>query len=365
MVVTQKQETQVFLFIDRHICHIPSQAADSGPNSLFFMIVVRAPFRLPIGGGGTDLPSYYSRHGGYLITAAINKYMYININQPSCIQHISLKYSKTETVDSVNHIKHDLARETLAYLDFHDSIEISSMADTSAGTGMGSSGAYTVGLLKGMNSLLHRFVDKESLAKEACHIEMDRAGEPVGKQDQYASAVGGIFVMEIDRDGEVEVRPLRFSSDLLAELEYRLVVFYTNIQRSASEVLAEQSEKISHPEDRALSAMHEIKAIGRQIEIALRNGDVSVFGKLMNDHWRIKRSISNKMSTKQIDDWYGLALRNGALGGKIMGAGGGGFFVFCCEDGKRRSFIKAMTDAGLIHTDFRFDFEGAKTLVDI
>lgn len=329
------------------------------------MIVVRAPFRLPIGGGGTDLPSYYSKYGGYLLTAAINKYMYININTPACIRHISIKYSRTETVQRVEDIKHDLVRETLSYLDFRGSIEISSMADASAGTGLGSSGAYTVGLLKGMNALLHRNIDKETLAREACHIEMERVGEPVGKQDQYASALGGIFSMSIDNDGEVTVRELGLSRTVLSELQYRLVFFYTDVQRSASEVLGDQQKKIAADEGKAVTAMHEIKEIGKAIEQGLLKGDVGLFGKLMDEHWKIKRRLSDKMSTSKIDSWYELARKSGAIGGKIMGAGGGGFFVFCCEEGRRASLIETMERAGLTYLDFAFDFDGAKVLVDI
>lgn len=329
------------------------------------MIIVRAPFRLPIGGGGTDLPSYYSEHEGSLITAAINKYMYISVNTPACINHISVKYSKTETVTDISEIKHEIVREVLSYLDFRGSVEISSMADAPAGTGLGSSSSYTVGLLKAMNTLLHRNLSKEEVAKEACHIEMERIGGALGKQDQYASALGGIFGMNISKEGDVEIVDLHLDRDLITELQYRFVMFYTGMKRSADLILQDQATKIKQDESAALRAMHEIKSIGVDIGSALKKGDIDTVGKLMHQHWNVKKRISTKMSSNTIDRWYEVAIKNGAIGGKIMGAGGGGFFVFCVAEGKRRSLIKAMLDAGLNYTDFAFDFEGAKVLADI
>ncbi len=329
------------------------------------MIVARAPFRIPIGGGGTDLPSYYSRFGGHLVTAAINKYMYMSVNAPACISHISVKYSQTENVQRVDEIKHNLVRETLRYLDFSGPVEICSMADAGAGTGLGSSGAFTVALLTAMNTLMQSTVDKQTIARQACHIEMDRVGSPVGKQDQYASALGGIFAMDIEPNGDVSTRRLSIAPELLTELQYRLVMFYTSIQRSANDVLQDQQSKIESDDSRATQAMHQIKSICIQIEDALKSNDVDAFGKLMHNHWQVKKSISEKMSNSSINSWYELAMRNGALGGKIMGAGGGGFFIFCCQEGRRRKLIEEMERSGLRYIDFAFDFEGAKVLADV
>lgn len=329
------------------------------------MIVVRAPFRLPLGGGGTDLPEYYTRFGGRLVTAAINKYMYININTPAFLRHICVKYSKTETVDHVDDIKHDLVRETLKYLDFTGSVEISSMADAGAGTGLGSSGAFVVGLLQGMNCLLRRSSDKLKLAQEASHIEIVRAGSPIGVHDQYASAIGGIFSMTIEPDGVVDVRPLELDKNYIAELQYRLVMFSTGISRSASEILQDQQKRVAANSEQTTNAMHEIKEIGIKIESALVGADVDSLGKLMHQHWLTKKKISDKMSNQRIDAWYDVAMKNGALGGKIMGAGGGGFFVFCCESGRRQALVTALEATGLELVDFAFDFHGAKVMVDV
>lgn len=329
------------------------------------MIVVRAPFRIPIGGGGTDLPSYYTKYGGFLITGAINKYMYININVAASVRKIKLNYSKVEIVDDVKEIKHDIVRETFNYLKFNQKIEIGSMADAAAGTGLGSSSSYTVGLLSGMNTLLNRHISKQELAEEACEIEINKIGKPIGKQDQYAAAIGGIFSMEISKEGKVELNQLKIGKDVLKDLEYRLLMFYTDIQRDANEILGEQSKKAKADEDAVIDSMHKIKEIGKCIKVALEKGDIDSFGKLMHEHWLTKKKISNKMSSPQIDAWYKLAMKNGAVGGKIMGAGGGGFFLFYVKNGQRRNLIYTMENAGLHYMDASFDFEGAKVLLNI
>jgi D-glycero-alpha-D-manno-heptose-7-phosphate kinase len=339
------------------------------------MIIVRAPFRLPLGGGGTDLPSYYKDHEGFLITAAINKYMYININEPAVIDKIKINYSIVESVfpNEIKKIKHDIVRESLKYLKIYYPIEISSMADLSAGTGMGSSSAYTVALLKALNQLKRRYLSISDLAEEACKVEIDLIGKPIGKQDQYASAYGGIIQLEIDNLGEVTVTPLDLNQEVVFELENRLLMFYTNINRDANGILANQNERISASKNfknsssknmTALEAMHEIKNIGNKVKNCLIRGDVDEFGKLLHQHWLVKKSISTQMSNSQIDQWYDLAIKNGALGGKIMGAGGGGFLLLCVEQGKRKQLRQTMENAGLHYMDFRFDWEGVKVLVN-
>ena len=345
------------------------------------MIVVRTPFRLPLGGGGTDLPSYYKKYEGYLITAAINKYMFININLPAIVDKIKINYSKTEVVglDEIDKIQHDIVRETLKYLKVRQPIEIHSMADLSGGTGMGSSSSYTVGLLKALNLMLRRYVPVQILAEEACKIEIDLIGKPIGKQDQYAAAFGGIIQLEIDQLGNVTVTPLHLDHEIIYELENRLLMFYTDIERDANKILAEQSEKIAKGSmiaektkkaeaddgEAAVQAMHKIKEIGREVKRALEKGEVDQFGKLLNEHWMVKKGVSDQMSNSQIDEWYEIAMTNGALGGKIMGAGGGGFFVFCVGNGKRKHLRKTMENAGLKYMDFKFDWEGSKELVNI
>lgn len=330
------------------------------------MIITRTPFRIPIGGGGTDLPSYYHKYEGALITAAINKYMYININEPAVTNTIKLNYSRTEEVNvaDLNNIKHDIVRETLKYLKIERPLEISSMADLSAGTGMGSSSSYTVGLLNGLNQMLKRHIPISDLAEEACKIEIELIGKPIGKQDQYAAAIGGILEMNIDRLGKVTYAPLMLNQEVIYELENRLMMFYTGIQRDANTILQEQSDKAKVDESKVVNAMHEIKNIGQKIKKNLLSGDVDNVGRLMNDHWNIKKGISNNMSSTEIDDWYDLGMKSGAIGGKIMGAGGGGFMLFCVSNGNRKKLRSTMEEAGLKFMDFRFDFEGVKTMVN-
>jgi D-glycero-alpha-D-manno-heptose-7-phosphate kinase len=330
------------------------------------MILIRTPFRLPLGGGGTDLPAYYGKFGGKLITAAVNKYMFININEPAIVNQIIVKYTRTESVapDRIEDIQHELVREALKWLDFRRPLEISSMADLSAGTGMGSSSSYTVGLWKGLNMLLRRDLGTQQLAEDACRIEIELAGKPIGKQDQYAAAYGGILSMDIDRDGTVHPHPLALEHEIVAALEHRLLMFYTGIQRNANEILAEQSHKVAVSADDAIRGMHEIKAIGAEVGEALLAGDIDAFGRLLHRHWTVKKTISSKMTDPAIDAWYDLGMRSGALGGKLMGAGGGGFLLFCAAEGRRRELREAMTAAGLRFMDFRFDWEGSKVLVN-
>ena len=330
------------------------------------MIITRTPFRIPLGGGGTDLPSYYRKYEGALVTAAINKYMYININEPAVSSNVRLNYSKTEEVliENISYIKHDIVRETLKYLKIVRPLEISSMADLSAGTGMGSSSSYTVGLLQGLNQMIRRHVPLSDLAEEACKIEIDLIGKPIGKQDQYAAAFGGILQMSIDRLGRVIYMPLKLDHEIIYELENRLLMFYTGIQRDANNILKEQSDKAKVDEEKAIKAMHKIKDIGYDIRQSLVSGNVDNIGKLMNEHWNVKKSISNKMSNPNIDSWYDLGMKNGALGGKIMGAGGGGFMLFCVKNSNRKKLRSVMEEAGLKYMDFRFDFEGVKTMAN-
>ena len=263
------------------------------------------------------------------------------------------------------------------------------MADLSAGTGMGSSSSYTVGLLQGLNTLLRRRIPFEELAEEACKVEIDLIGKPIGKQDQYAAAFGGIIQLDIDRLGNVVVTPLKIDNEIIYELENRLMMFYTNIERDANLILGEQSNKIEgevthlikqdktdpseiagqaekqETSNSAVEAMHKIKEIGYEVKEALIKGEVGTFGKLLNEHWLVKKSVSDKMSNPQIDNWYELAMKNGALGGKVMGAGGGGFLLFCVSNGKRKHLRKTLEEAGLRYMDFKFDWEGVKTLVNI
>jgi len=331
------------------------------------MIIVRTPFRLPLGGGGTDLPAYYQKYGGFLITAAINKYMFLSINQPALTRCMRLAYSKVENIEIGDYdaIQHDVVRETFRHFQINCPIEITSVADIGAGTGMGSSSSYTVGLLNGLNAMMRRHLPVQDLAEEACLVEMQLARKPVGKQDGYAAAFGGIIAMEISKEGKVGVKRLNIHEETIRELESRLLMFYTGIQRDASEILAEQGQKVQISEEAASQAMHRIKEIGRASKAALEDGDISALGELMNEHWLTKKRISTRMSNSEIDRWYEAGMANGALGGKVMGAGGGGFLLFCAAPGQRRTLRKALETEGLQYMDFRFDWDGSRVLVNL
>lgn len=326
------------------------------------MISVRAPFRLPIGGGGTDLPSYYSKYEGLLITAAVNKYMYININIPALVNKIMVRYSITETVTNIEDLKHDIVKNTLKHFKYFGPLHINSMADISAGTGLGSSSAYTVALIRGMTSLLKKYYTLQELAELACTIEIEMCKKPIGKQDQYASTFGGINALEIDRTGNVTVIPITLPNESLKELEYSLMMFYTNIERDANEILGEQSEKAAVDEKDTINSMHSIKEIGCKIKDSLVSGDIFKIGTYFHEHWQCKKKISTKMTDKKINEWYEIAMNNGAIGGKIMGAGGGGFFLFQCQIKDRKRLRAVLEKNNLQYMDFAFDFDGVKLL---
>ena len=330
------------------------------------MISVRTPFRLPIGGGGTDLPAYYSEHGGLLLTATINKYMIVNVNISALVEKIRVSYSKTENVEigEIEKIQHDIVRETLKYFKYQSKIDITSMADLPAGTGMGSSSSFTVGLLHAVMTLEGKNFSKKELADLACEIEINKCNKPIGKQDQYAAAFGGINLLRIDRNGNVDVTKINLESEIIHELECRFMLFFTGIERDANKILIEQSKKALGNALDAVSAMHMIKDIGKEIYYALLKGDIDLVGHLLNEHWNTKKRISNKVSDPFIDKWYETALSNGAIGGKIMGAGGGGLFLFCVKPNERKNLRSVLESKGLRYLDFRFDWEGSKLLVN-
>jgi D-glycero-alpha-D-manno-heptose-7-phosphate kinase len=321
------------------------------------MIVAKAPFRLPLGGGGTDLPQYYSRFGAHLITSSIDKYMYVFINKPSIPDKFRLHYSQIETTDDVSAIKHDIIREALIYYNITHPIEITSMADIGAGTGMGSSSAFTVALLAGLNTFYGLGLSVSQIAHDACVVEIEKVGSPIGKQDQYASAVGGINRMTIDRDGRVEMQDLGMTVGGVSKLQDGLLMFYTSIQRDANVILKEEGDKV----DKGAGELKLISDIGYEIGESLIRGDVDSFGELLNLHWETKRGISNKMSSSDIDRWYDLAMNNGAIGGKIMGAGGGGLMLFCAKEGYYDVLKDRMSAEGLINIDFTFEYNGVTT----
>lgn len=325
------------------------------------MIITRSPLRISLGGGGTDLPSYYSEHEGFLIAAAIDRYVYITIHN-RFIPQILLKYSHLEEVDEISQIKHPLIRETLNLVaPDARGLEIASMADIPAGTGLGSSGSFTTALLKALHANRRNMVHPHQLAEQACHIELDLLKEPIGKQDQYIAAYGGITCFRFLPDGRVEAWPLKISDNTRHDLEDHLLLFFTGYTRSAGDILKEQDTRSRQHDAEMTANLHFIKQIGLETRQALESGDTHRFGTLMNTHWEHKKKRSSQMSNQRINHWYDLAMQNGAVGGKLIGAGGGGFLMFYCED--RSRLRQTMTAEGLQEVRFRFDFEGTKVLI--
>ena len=324
------------------------------------MIIARSPLRISLGGGGTDLPSYYREHEGFLIAAAIDKYVYVTINRPFN-EGIYLKYSEIEHVKTVDEVSHNIIREALRLENLNTpQVEISSIADLPSGTGLGSSGSFTTALLKALYAYRHRHINPEELAELACAIEIDRLKEPIGKQDQYIASVGGITCFAFHKDNSVTFAPLKISRETFHKLEDNLLLFFTGFSRSASEILKDQHIKSQKNDLDMLNNLHFVKEIGYLSKDALESGNTDKFGELMHQHWEHKKKRSGGMSNQDIDTWYETALKNGAIGGKVVGAGGGGFLMFMADDAaKLRS---AMTKSGLQEVRFKFDFEGAKVI---
>jgi D-glycero-alpha-D-manno-heptose-7-phosphate kinase len=329
------------------------------------MILARAPFRISLGGGGSDLPSYYGRHGGFILSAAINKYLYIYVNRPGADDFIRVKYSRYEQVTSPDEVQHDLVRPALQLLGLNGSLEIVSMADVPAGTGLGSSGTYLVALLTALYELNRQKVPTQALAETACHIEMDLAGHPVGKQDHYLAAFGGITCLDISTDGSVAVSPLNISMTTMEEFRNSVLLFHTGIIRPSSEILQEQKQGTEAGNSSVVDSLHYTKELGYRIKEALEGGDLERFGRYLHEHWENKKLRSGKVSNPEIDCWYEAARENGALGGKIMGAGGGGFFMFFCPPEKKARLRESLASAGLREMTYDFDLDGAKVLVNL
>ena len=328
------------------------------------MIITRTPFRFTLGGGGTDLPAYYSKYGGFIFAAGINKYMYINLNRPIVDDMVRVKYSRAETVDHREELKHDIAKEALRMMDMERAVEIISIADVPAGTGLGSSSCYSVGLLKALQSMNRQYISLQELAEMACDLEINRLGKPIGKQDQYMAAYGGLTVLEIDRDGTVKVRAANMTDSTLDELNRNILMFYTNTSRSATAILSEQSQGAREEKKDVVESMHYIKDLGYRILEAVESGNITDVGLLFDQHWQYKKRISTKMTNRHFDEIYKIAKEKGALGGKISGAGGGGFFVFYVEKHQTK-FREKMKELGLREMRYRFDFEGTKVLMNI
>ena len=325
------------------------------------MIITRSPLRISLGGGGTDLPSYYRKHTGFLIAAAIDKYVCITLHQ-TYVQELIIKYSRMERVRSLDEVQHPIIREALRLAGLDGSyLEITSMADIPAGTGLGSSGSFTTALLKALHAYKKNLIHPRELAELACHIEIDLLGEPVGKQDQYIAAFGGLTCFQFLPNDEVQAWPLKIDTETLYNLEDNLLLFFTGYSRSASSILKEQDSKSKQRDQSMIDNLHFVKELGYQSMEALESGDLRRFADLMNVHWEHKKQRSGAMSNGDIDRWYELAREHGALGGKLIGAGGGGFLMFYAEDKVR--LRRAMAHTGLKEVRFRFDFEGTKALL--
>lgn len=328
------------------------------------MIVSRAPVRFSLGGGGTDLPAYSDRFGGYLVSAAIDKYIYVTANK-RFHRDIRLAYSKTEIVPSVDRIEHPIFREALRMTGIEHSIELTSVADLPANSGLGSSSSFTVALLNALHTYRRDFVSSEQLAREACAIEIERLGEPIGKQDQYIAAYGNLTAFTFSPDGSVHVEPLPVRDEVLDELESNLLIVWSGIERPARVVLSEQGRRLHDLDPDVVERMHRIKEIGRDVHRILVTGRLDDYGELLHAHWTQKRKLASKMTDDVLDEIYELARGAGALGGKLMGAGGGGFFMFYVRPTERRRVLEALAARGLRVLRFRFDLDGARIVANL
>jgi D-glycero-alpha-D-manno-heptose-7-phosphate kinase len=323
------------------------------------MIITRSPLRVSLGGGGTDLPSYYDEHGGFLVAAAIDKYVYINVHR-RFVEGYLLKYSHLEEAATIEEIQHPIIREALRFVGVPKNVEITSMADIPAGTGLGSSGSFTTALLKALHCYRKGLIDPQHLAEEACHLEIDVLGEPIGKQDQFIAAYGGITCFEFKKGEPVHAYPVKITDETLFNLEDNLLLFFTGYSRSASGILREQDDKSKHRDPAMIQNLHFVKELGLRSRDALEKGELLEFGRLMNEHWEHKKKRSGNMSNGAIDGWYDIAMQNGAVGGKLIGAGGGGFLMFYAAD--KVLLRHTMLGLGLREVRFRFDYEGTKVL---
>lgn len=328
------------------------------------MIITKTPFRITLGGGGTDLPSFYREYGGFVLAAGIDKYMFLSVNTPILDDGIRVQYSQTEQVRHVDEVQHTLARQALRHFHVENGIEIVSIADIPAGTGLGSSSCYLVGLLNAMHTLTQSSISPERLADEACYIELEVLGKPIGKQDQYMAAFGGLTTLEISPDGNVQVSHLCLDVELVEALESNLLLFYTGAARDAISILEKQDTATKQHSSTVVDSLLEIKDIGVEICDCILHGNLRRFGELLDIHWQAKKRLSGGVTNPQINAWYELAKHHGAIGGKISGAGGGGFLMLYCEDHKTR-LREALRQAGLRELSFRFEFEGSKVVFDM
>lgn len=316
------------------------------------MIITKTPFRVSFCGGGSDMANFYEKYGGCVLSTSINKYCYISIHPYFNENQTVLKYSENELVESPDQIKHRIFRQVLTDMGIHG-VEISSTADIPGGTGLGSSSTFTVGLLNTLNCYKGKFVSKDKLAKLACEVEIERLGNPIGKQDQYGAALGGLNFIKFNQDGSVSHEPILMEGKTYKELQKNLLMFYTGTTRSANTILAEQTRNITS-EDKARNLL-KMCGLAKDMKVALENNDISSFGKILDEGWQLKKELASGIANPAIDEAYEIAMKNGALGGKLLGAGGGGFLLFYCDEEKQDQLKKAI---GLRELDFSFERDG-------
>lgn len=316
------------------------------------MIITKTPFRVSFCGGGSDMANFYEKYGGCVLSTSINKYCYISIHPYFNENQTVLKYSENELVDSPDQIKHRIFRQVLTDMGIHG-VEISSTADIPGGTGLGSSSTFTVGLLNSLNCYKGKFVSKDKLAKLACEVEIEKLGNPIGKQDQYGAALGGLNFIKFNQDGSVSHEPILMEGKTYKELQKNLLMFYTGTTRSANTILAEQTKNITS-EDKARNLL-KMCGLAKDMKVALENNDISSFGRILDEGWQLKKELASGIANPAIDEAYEIAMKNGALGGKLLGAGGGGFLLFYCEEEKQDQLKKAI---GLRELDFSFERDG-------
>ena len=323
------------------------------------MIISQTPFRISFAGGGSDLPSYYLQHGGAVVSTAIDKYVYVTVSR-KFDQSLRVSYSRTEEVEKASQLQHPIVREGMGMLGIEGGLEITSVADIpSRGTGLGSSSSFAVGLMHALHAIQGRHVSSAQLADEACRIEIEKCGEPIGKQDQYAAAYGGLNYIQFLRDGSVQVEPIALPRGARETLDQHLIMFYTGITRSASGILAGQSKALAGEDEKA-KAMHKMVAYAAELRDELWRGNFDAMGRILHENWRLKRSLTDGISSGEIDGWYDRAMKAGALGGKLLGAGGGGFLLFYAPPERHDSIAAALPD--LRRIDFSLEPRGSRII---
>jgi D-glycero-alpha-D-manno-heptose-7-phosphate kinase len=330
------------------------------------MIVTRTPFRITLGGGGTDLPSFYEKHGGYILAVGIDKYMYVALNVPHADRKVRLHYTQSETVDRVEDLRHELAREALLAHDIHDSVEIASLADLPAGTGLGSSSCYLVGLLNAIRAYRRKPASFEDVADEACRIELETLAKPIGKQDQYMAAAGGLTELHISRDGRVRVERITLPEYAVDQFTANTHMYYTNVQHKTVDILGEQIKSIRAGTGAVEENLLKILEIGYRIGEAMRAGDFDAVGALTHEHWLAKKELSPGVTVSLAERLYEHVRETyGVLGGKIAGAGGGGFLMLYCPQKSSAKLTKFMEEQGLARLPYRAEYEGSRVITNV